>query len=131
MTETAQLSAKISKRLVPLYISVFFQSFILWYTIEKLFMRTIGFDNTEIGLMVAVYSAVMLMVDTPSGILADRWSRKGVLILASISMCLSALAGGLSHGIGLYLVCAILWGVFFACYSGMYDSIVYDTVSEE
>lgn len=94
-------------------------------------MRSIGFNNVTIGFMVAIYSAVMLMVDTPSGILADRWSRKGVLILASICLALSALAGGLSHGIGLYLVCTVLWGIFFACYSGMYDSIIYDVLEEE
>src|SRR5438552_2731491 len=112
MAEADILKRNITKRLLPLYISAFFQSFVLWYTIEKLFMRSIGFDNTAIGFMVAVYSAVMLMVDTPSGILADRWSRKGVLMLASISLGLSALAGGLSHGISLYLVCAVLWGIF-------------------
>lgn len=94
-------------------------------------MRSIGFNNATIGIMVAVYSVVMLAVDTPSGILADRWSRKGVLILASICLAFSALAGGLSHGVRTYLVCAVLWGVFYACYSGMYDSILYDTLAEE
>jgi len=120
----------LSKRLMPLFVAAFFQSFVFWYTVEKLFMRSIGFTNTDIGFMVAVYSAVMLLVDTPSGILADRWSRKGVLMLASVCLALSAIAGGLSHGIGGYLICAVLWGIFFACYSGMYDSIIYDTLSE-
>lgn len=93
-------------------------------------MRSIGFDNTAIGFMIAVYSVVMLVVEVPSGILADRWSRKGVLMLASVCLSLSALVGGLSHGIGTYLIAAILWGAFFACYSGMYDSIVYDCIAE-
>ncbi|MEK7571801.1 MAG: MFS transporter [Patescibacteria group bacterium] len=119
------------KRLTPLYIAAFFQSFVLWYAVEKLFMQSIGFDNTGIGVMIAVYSTVMLLVETPSGILADRWSRKGVLILASIALAISSLLGGISEGIWLYLVCAITWGIFFALYSGTYDSIVYDTVYEE
>ena len=130
MSDEQNIKRKLLKRLAPLYIAGFFQSFVLWYNIEKLFMRSIGFNNAEIGFMIAVYSAVMLLVDTPSGILADRWSRKGVLILASISLALTGLIGGLSHGIGIYLIAAILWGVFFACYSGMYESIVYDTIAE-
>ncbi len=93
-------------------------------------MQHIGFNNATIGVMIAVYSAVMLIFEIPSGILADRWSRKGVLIVASVCLSLSALVGGLSNGTSVYLICAILWGIFFACYSGMYDSIVYDTVIE-
>lgn len=120
----------LNKRLVPLYVSAFFHSFVLWYTIEKLFMRSIGFDNTDIGFMVALYSVVMLTVEIPSGILADRWSRKGVLMVASMCLSLSSLVGGLSHGIGSYLVSAVLWGSFYACYSGMYETIIYDCIVE-
>ena len=120
----------LNKRLLPLYIAAFFHSFVFWYTIEKLFMQSIGFDNTGIGFMIAIYSAVMLIVEVPSGILADRWSRKGVLILASVCLSLSGLAGGLSHDSGLYLISAMLWGAFYACYSGMYDTIIYDSIAE-
>ena len=123
-------SQSLTRRLLPLYIAAFFQSAVLFYAIEKLFMRSIGFDNTGIGIMVAVYSGVMLVVETPSGIIADRWSRKGVLILASCCLVLSSLIGGLSYSIGMYLVTAIFWGIFFACYSGMYDSIIYDVIAE-
>ena len=121
----------LARRLRPLYAAAFFQSFVLWYAAEKLFMRSIGFSDADIGLMVAVYSAVMLLTDMPSGLLADRWSRKGVLILASFALAGAAFVGGVSNDIGLYLLCAILWGVFYACYAGMYESIVYDTLAEE
>lgn len=130
MPDERQTRAAIHKRLLPLYITAFFQNFVLWYTIEKLFMQGIGFDSFGIGFMVALYSFVMLVVEVPSGILADRWSRKGVLAAASVILAISSLVGGLSYGPGVYLLCAGLWGVFFACYSGMYDSIIYDTIAE-
>lgn len=119
------------KRLLPLYVAIFFQGFVLWYAIEKLFMRQIGFDDASIGVMVAILSAVMLIVETPSGILADRWSRKGVLVLAGIALAISSLIGGLSQDMTAYFVAAGLWGIFFALYSGTNDSIVYDTLLEE
>ncbi|CAN5679020.1 hypothetical protein BH23PAT1_BH23PAT1_2350 [soil metagenome] len=72
----------------------------------------------------------MLLAETPSGILADRWSRKGVLILASIALAMSALVGGLSNNVPMYLVSAALWGIFFALYSGTHESIIYDTLLE-
>lgn len=126
----SELTDNFHGRFVMLQIANFFQGFILWYTIEKLFMRRIGFDDAGIGLMVAAYSAIMLLVETPSGILADRWSRKGVLMVASVALSLSGLVGGLSHDVPMYLLAAGLWGIFFALYSGTYDSILYDLLLE-
>lgn len=131
MTRPLSVHQKIGKRLLPLYIAAFFQGFVLWYAVEKLFMRSIGFDDAGIGLMIALYSAVMLIVETPSGILADRWSRKGVLILASIALAASSIVAGLSYSPLIFLVSAGLWGVYFALYSGTYDSIVYDILLDE
>ncbi|MGI9027532.1 MAG: MFS transporter [Candidatus Saccharimonadales bacterium] len=121
----------LNKRLTPLYLAAFFEGFVLWYAIEKLFMRSIGFDDATIGLMAAVYATVMLITETPSGILADRWSRKGVLIIACACLAASSLICGLSNDVPTYIMGAILWGVFYALYSGIYDSVVYDVLLEE
>jgi hypothetical protein len=120
----------VTRRLMPLYLANFLQGFVLWYTIEKLFMRHIGFDDAGIGIMVAAYSAIMLLVETPSGILADRWSRRGMLVVASVVLAIASWVGGISQGIPMYMVSAGCWGVFFALYSGTYDSMVYDTLLE-
>lgn len=125
------VTAALRKRLAPLYIAIFFQGFVLWYATEKLFMTTIGFNATSIGFMVALYSAIIILAETSSGILADRWSRKGVLILASIALAISGLIGGLSSSVPVFLLSTCFWGLFFALYSGTYDSIIYDTLLEE
>lgn len=125
------IQRRLTKRLLPLYVAIFLQSFVFWYTIEKLFMRGIGFDDAGVGLMIAMYSAVILLVETPSGILADRWSRKGVLAIGSGLLLISTFINGISHHPSTYLVGSICWGAFFAMYSGTYESIVYDTVYEE
>src|SRR6185503_1723280 len=119
------------RRLLPLYVAMFFHGFVLWYVVEKLFMRQIGFDDTGIGFMVAAYSALVLIAETPSGILADRWSRKGVLMVASVFLAIASLVNGLSTEPVMFVIGSLIWGVFFALYSGTYDSIVYDTVKEE
>ncbi len=124
-------TVKIQKRLQPLYIAAFFQGFVFWYTIEKLFMKEIGFNDTGIGAMIAAYSVVMLLIETPSGILADRWSRKGVLVLASVSLGISSVLAGISTTPLFYVFSSAFWGIYFALYSGTYDAIVYDTVIEE
>ncbi len=117
--------------MVPLYVAAALQGFGLWVPIEKLFMNEIGFDAASVGLMAAAYAALVPIVEIPSGILADRWSRRGVLILASAAMFASTLIGGLSTNVVTYIVSALVLGFYFAMYSGTMDSIVYDTVFEE
>lgn len=75
-----------SRRLLPLYIAVALQNIPFWYAIEKIFMLGIGFNTATIGVMIAIMSVVMLAVETPSGILADRWSRKGVMVLGCFAL---------------------------------------------
>lgn len=130
MSDSMHSNASLRKRLLPLYAAAFFHGFVFWYPIEKLFMKSIGYNDASIGFMVAFYSVIMLLAETPSGILADRWSRKGVLILASISLALSALIGGLSDSVIVYLIATGFWGLFFAFFSGTYESIIYDTLLE-
>src|SRR3990167_394871 len=119
------------KRLLPLYIASFLQGIPFWYAVEKLFMVSIGFNDATIGLMVVCMGVVILIVETPSGVLADRWSRKGVMLLGCGALALAALVGGLSNNVPMFILSTMLWGVYAAMYSGTYESVVYDTVFEE
>ena len=119
------------RRMVPMYIAKFLRNLVFWYAVEKLFMVTIGFTNESIATMVAVYAAMSVLMEVPSGILADRWSRKGVLALAAVSLTVSSVVGGFSENITVYLVSAIFWGFFDALASGTDDAIIYDTLLEE
>jgi MFS family permease len=118
-------------RFYPLYAATALQGFLLWVPVEKLFMTEIGFTTATIGVMVAAYAAMVPIVEIPSGILADRWSRRGVLIVASIALMVASLLGGLSTGVPTYVLSMIPVGVYFAMYSGTLDAVVYDTVLEE
>ena len=81
--------------------------------------------------MAAAYAAVVPIIEVLSGILADRWSRRGVLIISSVALMLCSLIGGLSNNVATYVVSALVLGVYFAMYSGTMDAVVYDTVLEE
>lgn len=121
----------IETRLRPLYATGFIHGFVLWYSIEKLFMRSIGLNDYLITIATLVYIAIMMTANIPLGILADRWSRKGVLYLATCALIASSLVCGLSHGLVIYAAGISVWGLFYAAYAGTYDSIIYDVVVEE
>jgi MFS family permease len=104
---------------------------VLWYAIEKLFMRSIGLNFYLITVATLVYIVVMSAANVPLGLLADRWSRKGVLYIATCALVASSLVCGLSHGLAGYAAGISMWGVFYAAYAGTYDSVIYDVVVEE
>ena len=123
--------AIVAARLRPLFVAVFLWNVSLWVPIEKLFETDIGFDAASIGVLAAVYAAVVPLLEVPSGVLADRWSRRSVLVIAVGALAVSALIGGLSTNVGTYTVSALFLGVFFALQSGTTESMVYDTLLEE
>jgi MFS family permease len=121
----------LTRRLAPLLLSTFVGGVALWVPVEKLFMDEIGFTPATIGLMTAAYAGVVPLLEIPSGILADRWSRRGVLVVGNVGAVLSVIVGGLSTDVTTYVVAALLLGVYFAMQTGTLDSIVYDAVVEE
>jgi predicted MFS family arabinose efflux permease len=120
-----------ASRLRPLRLAMFVSGIAPWVPVEKVFMTQLGFTPALVATMAAAYAAVVPVLEIPSGILADRWSRRGVLMLASGAALLSVLVGALSTGVVSYIVSAMILGVFFALQSGTVDSIVYDTLLEE
>jgi MFS family permease len=118
----------LTRRLLPLQLGVALQGLILWVPIEKLFMTEIGFDAASVGAMAAAYAAVVPLLEVPSGILADRWSRSWVLILGCVALMVSSLIGGLSHNVITYVIAAMILGISFAFSSGTVDSVVYVVV---
>ena len=90
IAKAAAAPRTLARRLLPLQIGIALQGLILWVPIEKLFMTQIGFDAASIGVMAAAYAAVVPLLEVPSGILADRWSRIWIMILGCVALMISS-----------------------------------------
>jgi MFS family permease len=128
---TDATAVSVSRRLRPLKVAAFVSALVLWIPVEKLFLSDLGFTAASIGLMAAVYATVVPLLEFPSGVMADRWSRRGVLAVSYFALGAASLVGGLSHDVGTYLVSAALLGVALAMQSGTADAMVYDVLVEE
>lgn len=118
-------------RIQKLYISNFLTGLVFWYGIEKLFMRSIGIDAFGIGVATAFISIFNLIFDIPAGILADKWSRKGMLAVSSLSLIITALVLGSSHSLLQYIIGYAFYGITIISTSGTYQAIIYDSLREE
>jgi MFS family permease len=130
MTSSTEMAA-VAARLRPLQIALVLEGVALWVPVEKIFMAQLGFTPALFALMAAAYGATVPLLEIPSGILADRWSRRGMLMLAGVASLASVVVGGLSQNVATYIVSAMLLGVYFAMQSGTVDAMVYDTLVEE
>ncbi|HUW22275.1 MAG TPA: hypothetical protein VMW41_06455 [Candidatus Bathyarchaeia archaeon] len=66
------------------YIYQFFFDLIFIYTVEKLFMLRRGLNLSQIGVLLFLWSIMTIILEVPSGAIADRWSRRKMLILSGI-----------------------------------------------
>ena len=114
-----------------LYLSQFLTGLVFWYGIEKLFMTNIGIDAIGIGIVTAVITAFTAIFDIPVGILADRWSRKGVLVISAAALAVGSAIMGISGGLLVYIVGYLFYGVFIVSTSGTYPALVYDVLHDE
>lgn len=128
---TSSGSTALKSRLRPLQIALLLEGVAPWVPVEKLFMTQLGFTPALIALMAVAYGATVPLLEIPFGILADRWSRRGVLMLAGWAAVLSVAVGGFSQNVGTYIASAMILGVYFAMQSGLVYAIVYDTLLEE
>jgi MFS family permease len=68
----------------------------LWFYIQPLYVKSLGADPLQIGLVLSVAPVATLFVFIPAGILADRFSRRKNMLagywVATIAVLLLALA---------------------------------------
>ncbi|MDB5182966.1 MAG: rane protein of unknown function [Candidatus Saccharibacteria bacterium] len=120
-----------SPRVKKIILSNGLTGFICWYGVEKVFQKTIHISVLQVSLMAIVYITISALLNIPTGILADKKGRRYALVLATISLFISTLAGGLSHNVWQYLIPIIFWGLFYTTQNGAYEAILYDTLKEE
>jgi MFS family permease len=67
----------------------FFGDLILIYAVDKLFLLSRNISIQEIAILVAIWSGLTILLEVPTGALADRWSRKYTLVLSGLfySLC--------------------------------------------
>jgi MFS family permease len=94
-------------------------------------MASIGIDAVGVGVATACITIFSLLLDIPAGLLADKWSRKGMLLLGSLSLAIAAIVLGSSQGLVQYVIGYLFLGINLVCTSGTYQAIIYDSLHEE
>ena len=113
-----------------IYFYAFMEGMVFWYAIEKLFMQSIGITIATIVVIGIVAQAGKLIFEIPSSILADRWSRRKSLLLASFIMLLASILIPFANSPITYVSLILLWTLFIAIKSGTDVAFIFDSLRD-
>lgn len=97
-----------------------------YYPLYALLFLDTGLSNAQISILFAVWSVTGFLTEVPSGALADRWSRRGVVVLASVLQAVAFALWTAVPQLWSFVAGFVVWGIGGALVSGAAEALVYD-----
>lgn len=87
-----------------------------------------GITLGQVVLFEAVFAAVVVVGEVPTGMVADRFGRRASLVLGSVAVVAAFLAFGLSPFLWMLLVAYTLFGLSETLFSGADSAMLFDSL---
>ncbi len=99
--------------------------------IVVLFYQENGLSMSQIFLLKSVYSIAMVVMELPSGYLADVWGCRRTILLGAILGTIGIMIYSFSSSFGSFVIAEIILGLGFSCISGADSAMLYDSLKAE
>jgi len=96
------------------------------YPLYALLFLDTGLSTAQISALFAVWSVTGFVTEIPAGALADRWSRRGVIVLAGVLQAAGFVVWTAAPALGPFAIGFVLWGISSALVSGASEALVHD-----
>jgi MFS family permease len=97
-----------------------------YYPLYALLFLDTGLSNAQISALFAIWSVTSFVTEVPAGALADRWSRRGVVVLAGVLQAVAFVIWTAAPQVWAFALGFVVWGVSGALVSGASEALVYD-----
>jgi MFS family permease len=97
-----------------------------YYPLYALLFLATGLTEGQVSGLFALWSVVGFLAEVPAGVLADRWSRRGSLVLAGLLEAAGFTLWTALPGLPAFAAGFALWGLGGALQSGAAEALVYD-----
>lgn len=112
--------------LINIYLFRFFDNLMLIFPLYAVMFADSGLSVFEISLLFIAWSATTFILEVPSGILADKYSRKNILAFGQLSKIVGFAFWIFMPNFAGFLIGFIFWGIKGALYSGTFEALLYD-----
>jgi MFS family permease len=123
--------ANFSKNIPRLYLIKISKWFNMVMPIMLLFYKSNGLGSYELFVLKAIYSVAVVVMEIPSGWMADVWGRKKTLILGSILGSLGFLTYSFSYEFWAFAAAEIVLGIGLSFISGADSALLYDSLKAD
>ncbi|WP_319227890.1 MFS transporter [Draconibacterium orientale] len=123
--------ANFSKNIPRLYLIKISKWFNMVMPIMLLFYKSNGLGSYELFVLKAIYSVAVVVMEIPSGWMADVWGRKKTLILGSILGSLGFLIYSFSYEFWAFAAAEIVLGIGLSFISGADSALLYDSLKAD
>jgi MFS family permease len=106
----------------------FFHNLIFAYVIERLYWASRGMSNQQVVYTEIIYAVVVLILEVPTGTLADRWSKKILMVINSLLFMLEFIILIYADSFWHFSLAVFLAGIGKALSSGTSNALVYDSL---
>lgn len=113
-----------------LHTSRFFGDFTPIVPYAAVFFSHQGISISQISLLFFVWALTIMVLEIPTGILADKINRKTILILSRLAKVSCFAAWLISPTFVGFLIGFVLWGIATALDSGAFQAFVYEHLEE-
>ena len=111
---------------IKLRVYRFFDDFVIIYALYTLMFEGNGLSVSQISILLAVWSITSFLLEIPSGVLADKYNRRNILILAQTFRVMGFLIWYLFPNFWGFLIGFVFWGLKSAFTSGTLEAHLYD-----
>jgi MFS family permease len=107
----------------------FLRDFQLWIPVWVVFLTLDrGFSLTQVTTAEGIFLIGVLLLEVPTGAVADRWGRSKSLGLGALALGLAVLVFAFTNSFSLLLVSFLMWSVASALMSGADMALLFDTL---
>jgi MFS family permease len=87
-----------------------------------------GLSFTEVTVLDAAFWVVLVIMEVPTGAIADRWGRKVSLMWGAFANAIAIAVFAVAAGYGVILVSYLAWGIAWTLFSGADTAFFYDSL---
>jgi len=85
----------------------------------------------QIAVLIALWSVFTIIFEIPTGIIADRWNRRNMIIIAAVFQATGFAVWYFDGGFFLFAVGFLLWAIAGAMRDGAEEGLIYDNLKSE
>jgi len=119
---------KLKSNIWKLYAYWFFHNLVFAYVIERLFWQQRGITIQQVVYTEIIYAAVIVLIEVPTGSLADKWSRKNMMVLSAVFCICEFLILIFARKFWHFAAAVFLAAISKALSSGTSNALLYDSL---